>query len=240
MFSIRELEDFTRTGDQIQCRVSRRLRDPVALLRGLFPPGEGLSWAGSGSRPAKVQPEVFVSYKSGSDAENLVDEVESRLSARGILVTRDKSEIRYRDSIEQFMRRLAAGKCVIVVLDDGYLRSESCMFELTQIARRPEFAPRVFPIVLDVGIFESLALIEYVKYWERKIKELDTAMRDVSQENLQGIRERLDLYATIRSTISRLMEVLGDMNALSPQVHRGTDFEELFSALDKALSPSIS
>jgi Leucine-rich repeat (LRR) protein len=240
MFSIRELKDFARTGDQIQCRVSRRLRDPVALLRGLFPQGDDLSLAGSGGQPVRIQPEVFVSYKWGGDAEELVDQVESRLSARGILVTRDKNEIKYRDSIEQFMRRLGAGKCVIVVLNDGYLRSEYCMFELTQIASRPEFAPRVFPIVLDAGIFDSLALIGYVKYWERKIKELDTAMRDVGQENLQGIRERLDLYATIRSTISRLMEVLGDMNALSPQVHRGTDFEELFRALDKALPRSVS
>ena len=37
MFEVGELKDFARTGDQIQCRRSRRLRDPVELLRMLSP-----------------------------------------------------------------------------------------------------------------------------------------------------------------------------------------------------------
>ena len=74
------------------------------------------------------------------------------MAERGVLVTRDKSEIRYRDSIQQFMRRIGAGKCVIVILEKAYLESKNCMYELTQIASRPEFAPRVYPIVMpDAG-----------------------------------------------------------------------------------------
>jgi internalin A len=243
MFEVGELKDFARTGDQIQCRRSRRLRDPAELLR--------LLWTDAPDRqreilamerpddapPAEpVQPEIFVSYSWGGDSEALVDEIQSRMAKRGVLITRDKSEIGYRDSIQQFMQRIGAGKCAIVILGRAYLESRYCMYELTQIAARPEFAGRVYPVVMpDAGISDPLTRLRYVKYWEDKRAELDAAMKEISQEHLEGIRDELDLYGDIRDTIGRLMSVLADMNTLTPQMHRGTDFEQLYRQLAAAL-----
>jgi internalin A len=77
--------------------------------------------------------------------------------------------------------------------------------------------------------------IQYVKYWENKRTELDAAMKEVGQEHLEGIRDDLDLYADIRNTIGRIMSVLADMNTLTPEMHRGTDFEQLYTQLATAL-----
>ena len=130
--------------------------------------------------------------------------------------------MRYRDSIRAFMRALGAGKCIVVVLDDGYLRSTNCMFELTEIAKDSAFAPRVFPVVMsDAAIFRPIDRLEYIKHWETEIHRLDTAMREVGQENLQGIREELDLYERIRNMVAGIVDVLADMNALTPEMHRG-------------------
>ena len=72
MFEVGELKDFARTGDQIQCRRSRRLRDPVELLgcSHLTRSISGLgSWPRRGQaqapRAEPIQPEIFVSYKLG-------------------------------------------------------------------------------------------------------------------------------------------------------------------------------
>jgi internalin A len=232
MFSVRELEDFARSGDLIQCRASRRLVDAAALLSELWQPGDAVN----GRRPAAGPAEVFVSYKWGGAADALVDEVESRLAAHGTVIRRDRNELRYRDSIQRFMRRLGGSKAVIVVLDDAYLKSKSCMFELTEVAGREDFVKSVFPIVLaDADIVDPIGRVAYVKYWEDKRAGLDRAMREVGQENLQGIREELDLYEKIRNTIARLTDVLGDMNALTPAMHIGTDFTDLYQALEETL-----
>jgi internalin A len=144
--------------------------------------------------------------------------------------------MRYRDSIKEFMRRLGAGKYVVVVIDDGYLRSANCMFELTEIAHDPAFASRVFPVIMsDAAIFNPVRRLGYVKHWENEIRELDAAMREVGPENLQGVREERDLYETIRNTIARIVDIVADMNALTPEVHRDTDFAQLYQALDAAL-----
>ena len=96
-----------------------------------------------------------------------------------MLITRDKSEIGYRDSIQQFMERIGVSKCVIVILGKAYLESKNCMYELTQIASRPDFARHVFPIVMpDARIFDVITRIQYIKYWENKRAELDAAMKE--------------------------------------------------------------
>ena len=190
-----------------------------------------------GRSDAPIQPEVFISYKWGGDSEALVDEIQSRLEERGILVTRDKSEVRYRDSVEQFMRRIGTGKCVMVILSKDYLQSKNCMFELTEIASRPEFASRVYPIVMpDAAIFDPISRLDYVRYWEDKRAALDQKMRQVGQEYLQGIREELDLYEKIRNTIAGITKVLADTNTLTPEIHKGTDFEQLYTQLAAALT----
>ena len=234
-FTVSELLDFVRSGDQIQCRASRKLLDPYTLLNALYRDLPDRQIAGGGDAP--IQPEVFISYKWGGDGEALVDEIQGRMEERGVLVTRDKSEVRYRDSIEQFMRRIGTGKCVIVILSKEYLQSKHCMFELTEIASRPEFASRVYPIVMpNAAIFDPISRLGYVKYWEDQRAALDQAMREVGQEYLQGIREDLDLYEKIRNTIAGITKMLADMNTLTPEIHKGTDFEQLYTQLAAALT----
>jgi internalin A len=233
-FKVNELRDFALTGDPIQCRASRKLLDPLTLLNALY---RDLTPETMASSDPPTQPEVFISYKWGGDGEALVDEIQGKLDERGVLVTRDKSEVRYRDSIEQFMRRIGASKCVIVILSEEYLQSKNCMFELTEIAGRPEYASRVYPIVMrGADIFDPISRLDYVKYWEDKRAALDQKMRQVGQEYLQGIREELDLYEKIRNTIAGIIDVLADMNTLTPEIHKGTDFEQLYTQLAATLS----
>ena len=64
---------------------------------------------------------------------------------------------------------------------------------------------------------------------------IKAAIKEVSQEHLEGSRDDLDLYADIRQTIAGIIDVLADMNTLTPDMHRGTDFEQLYTQLAAAL-----
>jgi internalin A len=65
----------------------------------------------------------------------------------------------------------------------------------------------------DAGIFDPLARLQYIKYWEEKRAELDAAMKQIGQ----------------------IMNVLADMNTLTPEMHQGTDFEQLYTQLAASL-----
>jgi internalin A len=247
-YSLSELKDFAAQGDGIQCRVSRKLVDAGRLIQDVLPsaaysrdvleghhgiPGQEIYLA---AEPAPLK-EVFVSYAWTEESTVVVDKIQEAFKGRDIVLVRDKNEMRYKDSIRDFMKRIGRGKCIVVVLSRKYLESKNCMFEMAEIAGRGEIRDRVFPIVLDdARIYDAVDRLDYITYWEQKKQELDAKMKAVGGENLHGIREELDLFADIRATIAQIVDILGDMNALTLDQHQDSSFDSLLQALEARLS----
>ena len=184
---------------------------------------------------------VFISYAWGGEREDLVNEIDGTLQRRGIRIVRDKRALGYRGSIKEFMERIGRGSCIIVVISDKYLRSPNCMFELVEIAENKQFHDRIFPIVLtDANIYDPLKRIEYIRFWEGKRKELAKAMKTLDPANLHGIREEMDQYDRIRDKISGITTILKDMNTLTPDMHRDSEFSNLYNAIVARLKESAT
>jgi hypothetical protein len=183
---------------------------------------------------------VYISYawgKEDEEHEKIVNQMDEALQKRGIEIVRDRRELGYKGSIREFMEQIGRGLCVIVVISDKYLRSPNCMFELVEIAENRQFHDRIFPIVLkNAEIYDPIKRIGYIKYWESKRAELAEAIKSMDPANLQGIREDMDNYDRFRDKISGLTSLLADMNTLSPDTHRNSDFETLYTAIEKRLS----
>ncbi len=179
---------------------------------------------------------VYVSYAWGSEAEEIVNQIDEALQRRGIKIVRDRRDLDYKGSISDFMERIGQGNCVIVVISDRYMRSTNCMFELLEIAEGKQYRDRVFPIVLgDANIFDPVKRIEYARYWEVKQAELANAMRALDPANLQGIREEMDQYDRIREKIYGLTDILKDMNTLTPEMHKSVDFGQLLAGIERSM-----
>ena len=186
---------------------------------------------------------VFISYAWGEENEKIVNQLDEALQQRGIKIIRDKRDLEYRGSIKTFMERIGRGDCIIVVISDKYLKSPNCMFELVEIAGNKEFENRIFPIVLaDANIYNAKGQLQYIKHWETQLKELDASLNGVGRTHLMGIYEQLDLYDRIRDNISKLTAILSDMNTLTPEMHRDSDFSDLYAAIEKRIkeNPVVS
>jgi len=180
---------------------------------------------------------VFISYAWGGESEEIVNQLDQALQQRGLTIIRDKRDLGYKGSISGFMERIGKGNSIIVIISDKYLRSPNCMFELVEIAEGKQFHDRVFPIVLSSAeIYDPIKRLEYVKHWEVKLAELDRAMRGVGQANLQGIREEIDQYSRIRDKVSGLTSILKDMNTLTPEMHRDSDFSEIYTGIERRMA----
>lgn len=183
---------------------------------------------------------IFISYAWGDEREEIVNQIDQSLQKRGLKIIRDKRDLEYKGSIKEFMERIGRGDCIIVVVSDKYLRSPNCMFELVEIAENKQFKSRVFPVMWhDANIYDPIKQIEYIKYWEEKRTTLATAIKTLDPANLHGIREQMDLYDRIRDKVSGLTSTLRDMNVLTPEIHRESDFSQLFAALEKRLRTYI-
>lgn len=176
--------------------------------------------------------EIYISYAWGGESEKIVNELDQAFQNRGVTIVRDKRNLGFKGRIKGFMETIGRGKAVVLVISEKYLKSENCLFELLQVAKYSDFEGRIFPVVLDdAKIYKAIDRIRYVQHWEQQLKELDDAMKTVSAANMQGFREDIDLYAEIRANLSRLTDILKDMNTLTPSIHRDADFQTLFDAV---------
>jgi internalin A len=236
-FPLEKLEKMARKGQAIQCHASGEMVDAARLVRDILPGAlrrdeygveSSLSRTTPLASPPPLVPEVFVSYAWNAESRAIVDALHQALGLHGIRLIRDREEVRYKDSIRDFMLRIGLGKCVVVVISEKYLKSENCMFEMLQVAKAHGLRERIFPVVLtDANIYKAAGRIRYVRHWEDEIRELDDALKTVRGDTLTKLQEDLNVYAEIRRLFDGIAGTLRDMNALTPDEHEGSGFEEL-------------
>jgi HEAT repeat protein len=181
--------------------------------------------------------QVYISYNWQEDSNEIANQIVQAFEAKGIEVIRDKTHTSYKDSIKKFMQQIGQGQCVIAVISDRYLKSPNCMFELVEITKVGDFYNRIFPIILpDTKFYKAIDRLNYTQYWDEQIKELEIAMKSGSLANLQGITDELNLYTEIRSRIASLTDTLKDMNTLTLDLHRESEFTEMIQAVEAKLA----
>lgn len=239
-FPLNNLIKMCIKGQQIQCHESGEMVGAAGLVESVLPGALRRGVEVRGYSPAEPNqpllsapmPEVFVSYAWTAESNGIVDRLQKELDQHGIRLLRDREEVRYKDSIRDFMRRIGQGKAVVVVISEKYLRSENCMFELVEIAKAQSLRERVFPIVLsDANIYKAVGRVEYVRHWEDEIQKLDAALKGVRGDNLTNLQEDLNIYAEIRQLFDGITNTLRDMNALTPDQHEGSGFDELIQRI---------
>ena len=210
------------------------LREGMALQWGEMADALGAVPAAATSR--HDTPQVFISYAWADDSNKIAAELELAFQNEGVHVVRDKRDLGYKGNIREFMAHIGRGKCVLLILSEEYLRSENCLFELLEVAKHGDFADRVFPVVLESArIYKPLDRIRYVRYWEKQITDLDEELKTVSAANMHGFRDEIDLYAEIRAALPRLTDILKNINALTPGIHRDSDYTQIIAAVRQRL-----
>ena len=127
-----------------------------------------------------------VSYSWRDKSHETVDRLCREAEARGIRILRDVTDVGLGEKLSRFMTSLAGQDRVFVILSDAYLRSENCMFELSEIWRLCQqddarFHERVRMFRMpDAKIHDLKYQVRIVKYWsqqqERVRKELSSLM----------------------------------------------------------------
>jgi len=189
---------------------------------------------------AQNEQKVYISYAWGeetSEREAIVNQIDQSLQKRGLKIIRDKRDLGYKGSIRKFMDRIGEGDSIIVVISDKYLRSKNCMYEFVQISKNKQLADRIFPIILsDAKIYDAGDRLDYVEHWEKEKARLNKKLREMKDfSNLQSVQEELNDYDDFRDEIDGLAGLLKDMNTLNPNMHKDSDFSELFTAIEKRM-----
>jgi hypothetical protein len=182
---------------------------------------------------------VYASYAwKVEDQTQMLGRLEEACRPYGIKLMRDKDEIRYRESIRNYMDELASGDAIVLVLSDAYFKSQYCMYELCEIYKRKDFLRRVFPIVISGTRFhKAKERIPYICHWEQEAAALDAGLKSIKTGNMDDASlTEMKEYEAFGRTIGELMSVLADMNALTEDIHVGSDFAAMLEAITGQVS----
>jgi hypothetical protein len=146
---------------------------------------------------------IFISYSWAN--KDIADLIDLNFSEKGIQLTKDERDIKYKESIKEFMQSIGNHDHVIMLISDSYLKSSNCLYEVMEVMRDRKYKDRILFILLrdedkrlykdheirmvndkefkhlkiGTNIYSPLGRIEYVKYWENIQGELETEIRTI-------------------------------------------------------------
>ncbi|WP_298154247.1 TIR domain-containing protein [Flavobacterium sp.] len=189
-----------------------------------------------------MRPDIYISYAwekqgDGTNWSPLLKNLHSVLIKNKFSVKIDVSVLQYKDSIREFMRDLGKGNYIVVVITEKFLKSKNCMFEVLEMLRYKDTRDRIFPIIAnDAKIYDSLKMVEYIKFWDEKIKELSDEAKSLSNiAYATPIFEDIELMSEIRRIFSNFGNMLSEMNVLTPEKHQESEFDELITKINLKL-----
>lgn len=169
---------------------------------------------------------IFLSY-NWHDKE-IADRIDKHLSdIPGITVKRDIRDIGTWKSIRKFMEGIRQQDYAVLIVSDLYLKSKNCMFEVMEIMKEQKYGNRIFPAVVEHGIYNPLVRAEYIKYWQQECDKLEASIKGLEPENITELAADLKQYKSIASSIGEFLNIVADMN--------NPDIQEVEIQIEKAI-----
>jgi hypothetical protein len=165
-------------------------------------------------------PAAYISYAWGDDKtpeglerEAIVDDLCCSFAEVGIVIVRDKNEVKPGDSIEKFGVRIAKAQIILAVISERSLRSEWCMlYELYEAYTRRggnpnEFSEDVVALVLgdaEADIRDHKSLVDF---WNEKCSKYEEMLKAADPDFERSIESRKVLMK-YREMIKSLPDML--------------------------------
>ena len=174
---------------------------------------------------------VYVSYPWTLMEE--IDDMCRAFDKARLSYKRDINDCLYRHNIRQFEIEIGNGSKVLAFINDDYLRSVNCMYELARVFQNGNTEKRLFPVVSFTGNRGSDMLKELHEFWDKAYQDRKKVLNELpSGVNLQVIDE-LSCCDTIIRELPKIVSYLSQVNTLSYEKLKANDYDLLIRELKR-------
>lgn len=160
---------------------------------------------------------IFISYNHKvSDFADILENQLNTMFGPQILISRD-TRLKYKDNIDLFMESIKTHDFIISLISDSYLKSEACMYEITELMRDEHYTDKLAFITFDaednklvnssVEIHDLVPTIhgelrfDYQTFWNKRINIYQNKLAELGDN-------RPETHVEILNTIRRLNSIL--------------------------------
>jgi tetratricopeptide (TPR) repeat protein len=150
---------------------------------------------------------IFISYNHSFSA--LVENLQTRLQKElDIEVVRD-IQVDLGGDFNQFMKKIRQCSFIIAVINDDYLQSANCMFEVHEMMKDDDYHEKLLAIVIKgTEFYQAKDISRYVRYWHERKQELELDSKDIPEESKTHILYELKLINHILLDIDVFLDKL--------------------------------
>jgi len=173
---------------------------------------------------------VFLSY-SWKD-KKVADQIDSDLTQLQIDVVRDVRDVRYKDSISDFMGRIRTTDFAILLISDSYLKSQFCMTEVLHLLREREFEKKILPVTTgDPHIYDPKGRLGYTAYWKAKKDELENELANHGAASVISAIGDLKVVGSIHADINEFIGYVSGVKHLTFEELKKEGYRTLLEAV---------
>lgn len=184
----------------------------------------------------KNKPNIFISYSW--QTKEISDKIALDLQLIGLSVIKDNKELNYTDSIPNFMKRIRECNYALLLISDGYLKSKNCLYEVLELQKEDNHWDKVLPIVKNgTKIYSAIERLEYIRFWEQKILELEKALEGISPINSTETYKELKLFKDIASSIDGFLVKITESLHYSPEKLQQDNYEPIVNKIGGDIEP---
>lgn len=156
---------------------------------------------------------VYISYSWSM--MDVADDICKALENNGVIYRRDVKDCGYRQNIKQFEREIGKGARVLAIINDSYLRSVNCMYELALVFQHGDIEHRLYPVVNMTGKRDAQFFKELYDYWNAEYLSKRQVLNELSSgTSLQAIDE-LGYCDVIVRELPKITSYLSNVNTLT-------------------------
>lgn len=154
---------------------------PYETIKNIIMNYDGGEYLMNTLKKAKQNKKVFISYHhTDADIADLVYDALRDILPVGYEILKYDHDIHYKDNINDYMNQIDECQNVVMIVSDAYLRSEGCMYEVTETMRDRKYINKMLPI------FIKKEDIQYYDKKNRKLNPISPEIFDKIDKNIYG------------------------------------------------------
>lgn len=153
-------------------------------------------------------PTIFVSYNEAS-ATTFVNELKKQTIGQcKLFVYTD--DLAAWEKLSAFMKTIRTKDFAVLVITEQYLKSEACLYEVTELKKDDDWREKTMFCVLDDSIYDLDNHSQYIRYWEDKAKRLDKEIDTISNSASAEQSIRLRQLRNVADNIGAFLTEVSD------------------------------
>ena len=173
---------------------------------------------------------IFLSYCQKN--ENEAEAIDTAFLKRGIELTKDKRDLKYKQSLKEFMKGIREHDYAILLISHEYLTSENCMYEFLQVLKEKDFENKMLPLILVHNFYDSNCRVKYSEQSKNKVEKLENEMEKLSAKkmwlSIENKSKELKKYKKIELEIDSIINELQERKMLNFYDEQQNDFNTIF------------